>query len=77
MKFNSVTEMVKQLSNKKFYFYWLRNKISWLCGYEYGKPEEWFREYQNNAKIYLDEYQSDEPEIETDNFFYERFLRRK
>lgn len=35
---------------------------------------EW---YQDIARIYLDEYLSNEPEVETDNFFYERFMRRK
>ena len=33
--------------------------------------------YQNNFRYYEDEYQPSEPEIETDNFFYERFLKRK
>ena len=33
------------------------------------------KEYQKTSRIYLDEYQPSEPEIETDNFFYERFLK--
>jgi hypothetical protein len=35
------------------------------------------KNYQNDARIYLDEYQSNESEFETYNFFYSRFLKRK
>ena len=77
MKFNSVTEMIKALSNLNFYFRWLRHRLDWLNVYEHEIQSEWYDEYQQQARIYLDEYQLIEPEIETDNFFYLRFLKRK
>lgn len=50
----------------------LRYRISY-----YSEPELFYEIYQNNCRFYEDEFKSNEPEIETDNFFYERFLRRK
>lgn len=40
-------------------------------------PEYYVVAYQHKYRVYLDEYKTEEPEIETDNFFYERFMRRK
>lgn len=63
-----------------FYFSCLFNVselyIKWI-GLEKYRNKYFCEFYQNNYKIYLDEYESNEPEIETDNFFYERFMRRK
>ena len=39
--------------------------------------ENYLEWYQTYCRIYLDEYQSNKPEVETDNFFYSRFLKRK
>ena len=36
-----------------------------------------FIDWYQSFRYFDDEYQSNEPEIETDNFFYSRFLKRK
>jgi len=63
--YKDVDEMTADLSTNPFYFVrlWCKKHFPIKC-------------YQKCARIYLDEYQSNEPEIETDNFFYQRFLRR-
>lgn len=42
------------------YINYLKDKLFWLHGYENGIQEEWFRKYQENARIYLDEYSEQE-----------------
>lgn len=36
-----------------------------------------FIDWYQSFRYFDDEYQPNEPEIENDNFFYERFLKRK
>ena len=64
-KYNSVYDMIKTLSSRNFCVkYGVRIKFRSL------------QVYQDLCRIYLDEYKSNKSEIETNNFFYQRFLRR-
>jgi len=49
----------------------IKENLYWLIDYKYIQDKFSIKDYQNNARIYLDEYQEDR------NLFIEnRFLRR-
>ena len=74
-------KMLYECVTKYIQFERVLNKISKI----YPRPRRGYSKlhllpiefYQDNFRFYEDEYQSNEPKIETDNFFYLRFLKRK
>jgi len=65
-RYKSLSEMIRAVCSRAFRvkYYLSKRKI----------PLE---DYQDLFRFYEDEYQPNEPEIETDNYFYNRWLRRK
>lgn len=57
-------------------------EIFWLLCYELFSKESYLKDYQNNARIYFDEYSGQEKlreewfEKNIDNYFENRWMRR-
>jgi len=57
----------------------LRDKLFWMLMYQEGIQTEWFRDYQENARIYLDEYEVEEWDylpLFDNTFVMDRFMRK-
>jgi hypothetical protein len=58
----------------------LRNKLFWIHGYQEGFQTEWFRDYQEVCRIYLDEYEVEEWDylpLFDNTFVMDRFMEKK
>ena len=53
----------------------LRDKLFWMLMYQEGIQTEWFRDYQENARIYLDEYEVEEVDLRV-NFDTSLLMKR-
>ena len=61
-------------------FFILRDNAFWITPYQEGFQTEWFRNYQNNARIYLDEYEVEEWDyipLFDNTFIIDRFMRKQ